>query len=271
MPEKNTRAYYENRSDRAADIQASNGGNMNFPAHLHNDIELFLVQEGRVRVTVDDQTRELSAGGMAVVFPNTIHSYQTLTPQSRHLIVIAGAAFLGESYTRLTHSRAVCPFLEGEALHPDIPYAMEGLVRQVKTDPDPEIYRALLRLILARIFAGLPTEPAQEPISMDLAGSLVQYLAQNFERPLTLDILSRELGASKYHISHVFSHRLHTSFSDYVHFLRLAKAQELLSTTHMSMLEISLSCGFTSLRTFNRAFQKQLGLSPRQFRTRKNV
>ena len=85
MPEKNTRAYYENRSDRAADIQASNGGNMNFPAHLHNDIELFLVQEGCVRVTVDDQTRELSAGGHPRLCHQEIFVYSQIACLVEHL------------------------------------------------------------------------------------------------------------------------------------------------------------------------------------------
>ncbi|MBM6901172.1 helix-turn-helix transcriptional regulator, partial [Gemmiger formicilis] len=99
----------------------------------------------------------------------------------------------------------------------------------------------------------------------------VRYLSCNFQKPLSLDTVARELGVSKYHLSHIFSSRLHTSFSEYVNFLRLNLARELLLTTDQSILELGLTCGFSSQRTFNRVFQIHMGMSPRQYRELKSV
>lgn len=264
-----TQAYYEER--KATDLQVTEEEDINFPPHLHTDLELFLVRSGRFQVTVGDHIRELSAGAFAAIFPNTIHSYQCLMPGSQFTMAVCGASLLGSFLSRLIHFRPVCPFLQGKNLHPDIPYAMHGLFLQSRTEPEQEVYRALVRLILARCLSSMELEPVKEPLSMDLTGSLLRYLSQNFQRPLSLELVSRELGVSKYHLSHVFSSRLHTSFPEYVNFLRLNLARELLLTTDQSILEVGLSCGFSSQRTFNRAFLAHFAMSPRQYRLRQTL
>ena len=123
-----------------------------------------------------------------------------------------------------------------------------------------------MRLILARCFSRMELLPLQEPHTVDLTGNLVRYLSRNFQKPLSLDAVARELGVSKYHLSHIFSSRLHTNFSEYVNFLRLNLARELLLTTDQSILELGLACGFSSQRTFNRVFRAHMGISPRRYR-----
>lgn len=265
------RAYYEERYDKSSELQVTEGDSMNFPPHLHNDLELFLVTSGQYMVTVGDHSQELTENTFAVIFPNTIHSYQCQLPKSRFSMAICSSALLGDSFSRLTRFRPRSPFLQGEALHPDIPYAMHGLYVQACTQPDREIYRALVRLILARCFSRMELEPVKEPRSMDLTGSLVHYLSQNFQKPLSLEMVARELGVSKYHLSHVFSSRLHTSFPEYVNFLRLNLARELLLTTDENILDVGLACGFSSQRTFNRVFLAHFGMSPRQYRDRRPI
>lgn len=262
-------AYYEER--KATDLQVTEDESMTFPPHLHTDLELFLVRSGRFQVTVGDHSRQLSEGSFAAIFPNTIHSYQCLVPGSQFTMAVCSASLLGSSLSRLTHFRPTYPFLQGESLHPDIPYAMHGLFLQSRTEPNHEIYRALIRLIIARCLSSMELEPVKEPASMDLTGSLLRYLSQNFQRPLSLEQVSRELGVSKYHLSHVFSSRLRTSFPEYVNFLRLNLARELLLTTDQSILEVGLSCGFSSQRTFNRAFQSHFSMSPRQYRLQQKL
>lgn len=262
-------AYYEER--KTTELQVTEDDSMIFPLHLHSDLELFLVRSGCFEVTVGEHTRELTAGTFAVIFPNTIHSYQYQVPGSQFTMVVCAPSLLGGYLPRLTRFRPVFPFLQGESLHPDIPYAMHGLFLQSRTEPDRDIYRALIQLILARCFSRMELKAAGEPAAMDLTGSLLRYLAQNFQRSLSLDLVSRELGVSKYHLSHVFSSRLHTSFPEYVNFLRLNLARELLLTTDQSILELGMACGFSSQRTFNRAFQAHFGMSPRQYRLQQKL
>jgi transcriptional regulator GlxA family with amidase domain len=48
--------------------------------------------------------------------------------------------------------------------------------------------------------------------------------------------------------------------------LRLDKAERLLRYSHLSVRDISLACGFTSLAQFSRTFRQTKGTSPTRFR-----
>ena len=53
---------------------------------------------------------------------------------------------------------------------------------------------------------------------------------------------------------------------DYIKNLRLDKAKWLLRTEVFSITEICSECGFHDIRTFNKLFKKETGLSPTSFR-----
>jgi AraC-like DNA-binding protein len=96
--------------------------------------------------------------------------------------------------------------------------------------------------------------------------AVVQFCSANFTKELSLSILEDELHLSKYYISHLFGDKLGIRFNDYINSLRISEACRLLRTTSLSITEISEVSGFGTLRTFNRAFIKQLGTSPSEYR-----
>ena len=51
MEKRKAYAYYEERSGR--ELQVEMGKRLNFPSHLHGELELFLVQSGCVCVGID--------------------------------------------------------------------------------------------------------------------------------------------------------------------------------------------------------------------------
>ena len=59
------------------------------------------------------------------------------------------------------------------------------------------------------------------------------------------------------------------NISDYLTNYRIAKAKELLALSgaeEVSVSEVSMRCGFGSLRTFMRVFKASEGITPGQFR-----
>ena len=57
------------------------------------------------------------------------------------------------------------------------------------------------------------------------------------------------------------------SFCRYLTALRLSKATEMLHETELSILEISLRCGFQNVRYFIKIFKRQYGVTPYKFKT----
>lgn len=264
MPGAGSRAFYESRRQRREELSVMCGEGMRFPPHLHPELELFWLQSGSLYIDGREDSVILEAGDFAFFFPNDVHGYRSAGDNDRYRMAICSSPLLGDLLPTLTKHRPAQPFLRASRLHPDISYAMRRLC--LDTPDGREVRRALLHLILARILEAVELVPIGEPKAMDLTTRLIEYLSLHFRQPLTLDDVAHDLGVSRYHLSRVFSQRLGSSFPDYLSFLRLSEAQELLAGTDRSVSDICLDCGFTSQRSFNRAFQKLFLTTPRQFR-----
>ena len=59
---------------------------------------------------------------------------------------------------------------------------------------------------------------------------------------------------------------LKTTLPDYIHGLRAYDASALLLETDWSVARIAGELGFGSIRNFNRVFQKEIGICPREYR-----
>ena len=103
-----------------------------------------------------------------------------------------------------------------------------------------------------------------KPSSHDSIKNVLAYCSEKYTEPLTLDLLARELHLNKYYISHIFKERMNISFTDFVNGLRIEHACSLLEND-TNITEAAFSSGFSSIRTFNRAFAKSMGMSPREY------
>ena len=102
-----------------------------------------------------------------------------------------------------------------------------------------------------------------------LMNTMLTYINAHLGDDLSLDRIAHHCHISKYYISHVMRNKLHIGFNDYINSLRISNACKHLKKTDKSITEISDIVGFNTLRTFNRAFLKQMGMTPSEYRTKK--
>ena len=84
------------------------------------------------------------------------------------------------------------------------------------------------------------------------------------------EMLAKELYLNKYYISHVFHERMQMGFKEFVNKLRIEHSCGLLEKG-CSIIDIAYASGFSSVRTYNRAFLKYMEMSPREYMKGKNV
>ena len=94
-------------------------------------------------------------------------------------------------------------------------------------------------------------------------------LAARFDENLNLEDLSRRHGMSYPLFRKLFKTQTGFSPHAYVMEIRLNRAKALLRETSLSVEDIGISVGFSSLAYFSAAFQKRLGVSPSAWRISK--
>lgn len=95
---------------------------------------------------------------------------------------------------------------------------------------------------------------------------ILDYLAENFHEPITLKMLSEEVGLSTFRISHLVKEQTGKTVLQHVHQLRVQDAQRLLEQSEMSCTDIAYETGFGDQSYFIKQFRKWMGITPARYR-----
>ncbi|MBT4890461.1 MAG: GlxA family transcriptional regulator [Rhodospirillales bacterium] len=117
-----------------------------------------------------------------------------------------------------------------------------------------------------------PNAPQRLPIRRRLQIShpkliaVVEQMEANLEDPIERDELASSVGLSVRQIERLFMKYLKMTPARYYMELRLKRAQMLLSQTSMTILEVSIACGFVSASHFSKCYREMFTHPPRQER-----
>ncbi|MBD2870298.1 AraC family transcriptional regulator [Paenibacillus arenilitoris] len=100
-----------------------------------------------------------------------------------------------------------------------------------------------------------------------LINKVLDYIESHLDQPLTLEKLAKISTYSPSHFHRLFAERMGETPADYVKRQRLEKAaHDLIYEPKLSVTEIALRCGFSSLSYFATAFTERYSHSPRAWR-----
>ena len=98
--------------------------------------------------------------------------------------------------------------------------------------------------------------------------NLMQEENPYLDPDLTLNDLAQKVSTNSSVLSKIINSGFGQNFNDYINAHRVAAFEAKLQdpkTQHLTLMSIALDCGFNSKATFNRAFKKFKGISPRDF------
>lgn len=95
------------------------------------------------------------------------------------------------------------------------------------------------------------------------------YINEHYSEDISLDDISERFYISKNSLCARFRDAMSCSVMQYLGFVRLSRAKELLATTTKKMDEISDLCGYSSPNYFSLIFKKSVGISPSEYRKTK--
>jgi AraC family transcriptional regulator len=97
----------------------------------------------------------------------------------------------------------------------------------------------------------------------------VDYIEERLFEPIDLQDVAGRAFFSPYYFYRLFQAMAGYSLKEYIRRRRFSEASEMLRTTEIGILELAFLCQYESQEAFTRAFKKETGRNPGDFRNRK--
>lgn len=222
--------------------------------------------EGRSSLVLDGKEYGMNSGDVLTVFPNQIHGYKT-TGHEDYFITIFPPEFLPEFKDVFSSKIPLSPIIHTDNKNQLLIKLIDSILALTERDIryKEQIFKGLLLAFFGEVFSGTEFKSIDNR-NIPVINTILNYCNENYRSNITVEKLSDDLHISKYYVSRLFNDKLKIGFNDYVNSLRIADACEMLKGSDLDITEISQNCGFNSTRTFNRAFMKDNGMTPSQYR-----
>ena len=109
-------------------------------------------------------------------------------------------------------------------------------------------------------------EEKEKAIQLTYAEKAESYIETNYSYPITVEEIASYVGISRSHLFRSFQNYMNRSPKEYLTEYRIKQACRLLRETDLSVSAIAYSVGFENNLYFSKAFRKQKGESPSEYR-----
>lgn len=157
--------------------------------------------------------------------------------------------------------------------HPDLRNLLLLLLRESETGgrygtlyAESLIVALATRLLYAARLKSLPASAEVSPLPPRLLRRVMERMRADLSGNVDLTSLAAETGYSRAHFLRTFRAATGQTPHRCLLELRLTKAQALVASTMMPLIDIALACGFSSHAHLTTAFRLRFGLSPSAYR-----
>ena len=260
--------YYEDRARPKVDL------------HTHNYYEFYFFLEGQVQMQVGDILYPVRYGDIMLIPPQVPHRPIIKSHEApyRRFVFWISQEYCNHLLQSSPDYAYIMQYVETEKhyiFHTDqilfnsIQSKLLRLLEEMRSQKfgrDAQITICINDLVLNlnRLAFDQNTPKRKNPEYL-LYEQLTEYIEEHLEEDLSLERLAKQFFVSKYHIAHVFKDNIGLSIHQYITKKRLNLCREAISG-QMSITEAYHKFGFGDYSSFYRAFKKEYGISPKDYR-----
>ena len=235
-----------------------------YPLHVHEAVEIACVLTGSCVVRIDNKPYELSVGDLAVIFPMMPHSFDALSEDCYGFGVLCPPDAIAEFTQTFRTLLPDDPVIRNATKSSNLHSLIDRLMAMPVGKPAP--YRlAYLHLLLAHAFQRMTFHSVDAGTERTLAAQTIQYVYAHACESITLNSAAHALGISRSHLSHLFSSQFRINFRRFINAIRISKAVTQMHDPTVTLTQICYGCGYENMRTFRRAFVKEMGVLPSDY------
>lgn len=251
----------------------------NYPPHWHTPFELIMPLENTYGVVCCGERYSLRKGDILLICPGVLH--ELFAPETGSRIIFQpSTSQIGLAELELITSILYPAVLLTPESAPKIYDCAHRLILEIyreyqNAQPFMEsvIFSHFLELLA--LLGREHTESARRSFAekathqqeyVEKFQTVCHYINTHFAENLTLDQMADLAGFSKYHFTRLFRQYTGSSFYRYLNQKRIDHAKSLLPNPELTVIEIALASGFSSLSAFLRMFKQLNHCTPTEFR-----
>ena len=251
----------------------------NYPPHWHTPFELIMPTSNVYLVHCGNKEYTLREGDLIVICPGIVH--ELFAPGTGARIIFQPTLpTIAASELDMLISMISPAILITPETHPQIYDRIHRLMLEIRDEyllppffTESSIYSKFMEILVLigrhhaeAVRQNFTAGNSKQQEYMDKFIFICNYINEHYTEPLTLDEMASMAGFSKYHFTRLFKQYADISFYKYLNQKRIAYAKTLLIDKELSVLEVSLRCGFSNLSAFLRMFKQLVGCTPSELR-----
>ena len=253
--------------------------------HRHHFFELQYVIRGTVKQTVAGHELLLQEGDVCFIAPDTFHAVSVFdddtilinilvrvdTFRATFMNILNKEDIISDFFSRVLFCNSFYPYLYCNARIPE--KLTPIILDMIRIDnSDMRLKNRLQTTKLEEFFIYLLDEHEYDFLTGSVIGDtdkkvlpMLRYIRDHV-RTVTLTEVAEHFNYSESYLSRIIASYSGTSFQEIVRTTRLHNAARLLATSDMPVGEISVESGYEDRTYFHKAFKKQYGVTPSEYR-----
>ena len=228
---------------------------------FHSQLEIYLVDDGEMELFVGGKLGVLSRGQVSVALSYVPHAYKT--PDSSRSSVLLIPPYMCEEFIAAAKGKRLAdPFITDPAVCEQIRHCY-SLIKEPGISRIRQI--GYIYVILGIIMENVKFDELDEQLDTDLGSRILFYIDENYRSGITPATISSHFGYSQSYISRYFRGCFGITLCKYLTVVKLRSAIMLMHEGKYDVTYCALESGFSSMRTFYRAFHNEFGCSPKDF------
>ena len=247
------------------------------PIHIHDDIEILAEEQGVFYVDIEGSRITLDVGDVIVINRRVPHSTIKATPDGCNILLQFRIEKLRSeefekinkylSYILANDERKYVCLKGSDDTTKEIYDVIKRLYRESVDERQNYdiIIKGYMEVLLGLLYRNKILVNIEDSYNKDTVNKIwpvIEFIDKNYPYKLTLEQLSGVLNLNREYFCRIFKEATGITPVEYINYVRVLKAETLLTSTSLTITEISLDVGFASMSYFNRIFKKLKGVTP---------
>ena len=255
------------------------GRSFQIPVHWHDEFEIIYVRSGFLTVSISGESYIGKTGEAFVVSPGNLHLMGSQSGTVDYYTFLFPLKYISFRTDDMLDEKLLEPLNSGHLMIcPRVKDTAKELCEQLieiymakKEESESKIATQVRTKIILLQFI-LEMWKKGFVIENDTSGrntvekEMVSYIQQNFTGKISLREFGEQFHLSEKYISRYFKEYFHITLSQYVTYLRLEHAKQLLQDTDIPVTDVAMQSGYQNVSYFIRSFQKAYAVSPLKYR-----